>query len=66
MWEKLDQDIVWKSNDVELLWVTIDNNLTFKNHLPNIYLKTNRKLSALIRVAKFVPFEKDVFFLKHL
>ena len=52
MWPKLDEDIVWESNDVELLGLTIVNNLRF-----NICLKANRKLSALTRVAKFVPFK---------
>ena len=56
MWAKLDEDIVWESNDVELLGVTIDNNLRFDKHVSNICLKANRKLSALTRVAKFVPF----------
>ena len=56
MWAKLDEDIVWGSNDVELLGVTIDNNLRFDKHVSNICLKANRKLSALTRVAKFVPF----------
>ena len=58
MWTKLDQDIVWESNDVKFLGVTIDNNLRFDKHLSNICLKANRKLSALTRVAKFVPFKK--------
>ena len=55
---KLDQDIVWQSNDVELLRVTIDNSLRFDKHVSNICLKVNRKLSALTRVAKFLPLEK--------
>ena len=55
---KLNQDIVWESNDVELLGVTIDNNLRFDKHVSNICLKANRKLSALTRVAKFVPLKK--------
>ena len=59
---KLDQDITWKNNDVEHLGVTISNNLIFDKHVSNICLKTNRKLSALKRVAKSVPFKKDVFF----
>ena len=54
----MDEDIVWESNDVELLGVTIDNNLRFDKHVSNICLKANRKLSALTRVAKFVPFKK--------
>ena len=58
MWAKLDEDIVWESNNVELLGVTIDNNLRFDKHVSNICLKANRKLSALTRVAKLVPFKK--------
>ena len=46
MWAKSDEDIVWESNDVELLRVTIDNNLRFDKHVSNICLKANRKLSA--------------------
>ena len=58
MWAKLDEDMVWESNDVELFGVTIDNNLRFDKHVSNICLKTNGKLSALTRVVKFVPFKK--------
>ena len=64
MWAKLDQDIVWESNDVELLGVTIDNYLRFDKHVPNICLKANRKLSASTRVAKFLPFNKRRIFFK--
>ena len=66
MWAKLDQDIVRESNDVELLGVTIDNNIRFDKHVSNICLNVNRNLNALTRVAKFVPFKNDLFFLKHL
>ena len=58
MWAKLDEDMVWESNDVELFGVSIDNNLRFDKHVSNICLKTNGKLSALTRVVKFVPFKK--------
>ena len=57
MWAKLDEDIFWESNDV----VTIDNNLRLDKHVSNICLKANRKLSALTRVAKFVPFKKKTY-----
>ena len=43
---------------MELLGVTIDNNLRFDEHVSNICLKINRKLSALKRVAKLVHFKK--------
>ena len=66
MWAKLDRDIVWESNDVKLLGITLDNNLKFDKHVPNICSKTNRKLSALTRVAKFFHLRKDVFSLKIL
>ena len=58
IWTKLDQDIVWEGNNVEFLGVTIDNNLRFDKHVSNICLKANRKLSAVTRVAKFVPFKQ--------
>ena len=58
MWEKLDRDIVWESNDVKLLGITLDNNLKVDKHVSNICSKANRKLSALTRVAKFLPFKK--------
>ena len=51
--------IGWReSNDVELLGYTIANKLSFDEHISNICLKANRKLSALTRVAKLVPFKK--------
>ena len=31
MWTKLDRDIVWESNDVELPGITLDNNLNAIN-----------------------------------
>ena len=58
MWAKLDRDIILESNDVKLLRITLDNNLKFDKHVSNIYSKANRKLSALTRVARFLPFKK--------
>ena len=66
MWAELDEDIVWESNDVELLGVKKDNNLIFNKNVSNICLKANRKLNALTRAAKFVLFKKNAFFLEHL
>ena len=60
---KLDEDIVWKSNDVELLGVAVDN-LRFDKHISNISLQANRKLKALARVDNFVPFKKRRIFFK--
>ena len=58
MWVKLDRDIVWESNDVKLLGITLDINLKFDKHVSNICSKVNRKLSAFTRVAKLLPFKK--------
>ena len=58
MWSKLDRDIVWESNHVKLLGITLDKNLKFNKHVSNICSKANRKLIALARVAEFLPFKK--------
>ena len=49
MQAKLDQDIVWESNGVEPLGVTIDNILRFDDNVSNISLNANRKVSALTK-----------------
>ena len=54
----MDRDIVCESNDVKLLGITLDNKLKFDKHVSNICSKTNRKLRALTRVAKFLPLKK--------
>ena len=64
MWAKLDRDIVQESNYVKLLGITLDNNLKFDKHAPNICSKANRKLSALTRVVKFLPFKKRRILIK--
>ena len=58
MWAKLDRDIVWESNDVKLLGITLDNNLKFDKHVSNICSRANRKLGALKSVATFLPSKK--------
>ena len=58
MQAKLDRDIVWESNDIKLLGITLNNKLKFDKHVFNICPKAKRKLSTSTRVAKFLPFKK--------
>ena len=51
MGAKLDQGVVWESNDVELPGVTIYNNLRFDKHVTNVCLKANRKLSVFNKIS---------------
>ena len=51
MGEKLHQDVIWESNDVELPGVIIYNNLRFDKHVTNVCLKANRKLSAINKIS---------------
>ena len=39
-------------SEEKILSITIDNKLTFKSHLKNIWKKANRKLNALVRITK--------------
>ena len=64
MWAKLDRSVVWESNDIKFLGITLDNNVKFDKHVSNICSKVNRKLNALTRVAKFLPFKKRLILFK--
>ena len=66
MWANVDKYIAWESNNVKLRGITIDNNLKFDKHMSNISSKANRKLSALTRVATFLPFKKGHILIKVL
>ena len=43
----IGKDLIWESNDVKLLGVTIDRDLKFDQHVLNLCSKVNQKLSAL-------------------
>ena len=47
-----------ETRTVKLLGITIDNDLKFDEHLNNVCLKANRKLSALMRKRKYLDFNK--------
>lgn len=58
IWAKVGQDKIWESAHEKLLGVTIDKNLTFDYHISNICAKAGKKLTALSRISRLMPFEK--------
>ena len=54
----LGSEIIESSNSVELLGVTIDNNLKFIEHVSHLCKKGNQKLHALARISKYLCLEK--------
>ena len=58
MWMKVGTDYIWENKEVNLLGVTIDNDLKFEKHISNLCLKAGRKLSALSRMSRFLSFKK--------
>ena len=58
VWANIGKDLIWESNDVKLLGVTIDRDPKFDKHVLKLCNKANQKLSALSRSAKFFSFNK--------
>ena len=58
MWARVGSDLIWKSRTVKLLGITIDNELKFDVHISNICKKAQRKLTILMRLKKYLDFEK--------
>ena len=55
---KIGNDIITSKISVKLLGVTIDNKLYFNEHVDNICKKSNNKLHALARIAKYLSPDK--------
>ena len=58
LWTKIGNNRIWENGTVKLLGITIDNELKFDEHLSNVCLNSNRKLSALLRIRKYLDFKK--------
>ena len=58
VWANIGKDLIWESNDVKLLEVTIDRDLKFNKHVRKLCSKTNQKLNVLSRIAKLLSFNK--------
>ena len=46
--------MTWENKTVELLGITIANELKFDEHLTNICIKVTRKLTVLARMRKYL------------
>ena len=49
---------IWQTRTVNLLDIATNNNLKFDEHLSNICLEANRKLTFLTRVRKCLDIDK--------
>ena len=55
---KINSTCIQSSDDVTLLGVMIDKNLTFKKHFDTLARKAQYKLHVLQRIRKFLTIEK--------
>ena len=58
LWVKVGEHKLWESYQEKLLGLTIDKK--FNEHLSNVCKKASKKVTALARLAKIVPFEKKL------
>ena len=58
VWENKGKELIWESNDVKLLGVTIDRDLKFDKHVLKLCSKANQKLSVLSRMRNLLSFNK--------
>ena len=59
VWVNIGKYLIWESNDIKLLLVTIDRDLKFDKHVLKLCSKANQKLSALSRMANLLCFNKS-------
>ena len=58
VWANIGKDLIWESNDVKLLGVTIDRDLKFDKHVLKLCSKVNQELSALSRMENLLSLNK--------
>ena len=54
----IDNSYIESEDEQVLLGITIDSNLTFKNHINSIFKKVSQKLNALARIAPYMNIQK--------
>ena len=55
---KIDNELISASTSVNLLGITIDNKLTFNDHISKLCKKTSIKLHALSRISNYISCNK--------
>ena len=58
MWAKIGDNQIWESRTVKLLGITIDNELKLDEYISNVCKKTQRKLTVLTRIKKYLGFNQ--------
>ena len=58
IWAKIGTDLIWESNSVKPLGITIDNHLKFDKPISLLCAKATRKLSALARISYYLTFHQ--------
>ena len=64
VWAMIGNARIWESQHQKLLGVTIDKNLKFNNHISDMCIKASRKLTALGRLSRLLPFAKRRLLMK--
>ena len=58
MFVNIGKELIWESNTVKLLGVTIDKELKFDKYISQVCSKANKKLNALSRMQSFLSVQK--------
>ena len=66
VWVTSRDDMIWGNRAVKLLEIRIDNELKFDEHVTNICLKANRKLTVFTKMRKYLDFNKVRLLFKSL
>ena len=63
-WVKLNNEKCWECDNVKLLGIDIDSNLTFNNYVSSICTKAGRKLPALRRILSILNLQQKRVLMK--
>ena len=55
----IDNSYIESEDELVLLGITVDSNLTFENHINSICKKASQKLNALARIAPYMNIQKQ-------